>query len=67
MNERIHVWRDTYGAYEHVGLIEATEDHATFRYDRSYHGPAISVRLPVDVEPFSERDTEIFFSALVPE
>lgn len=67
MNERIHVWRDTYGAYEHVGLIEAIEDHATFYYDRDYHGPAISVRLPIGEEPFSERDTEIFFSALVPE
>ena len=67
MNERIHVWRDVYGAYEHVGLIEAMEDHARFRYDGGYCGPAVSVRLPVRKEPFSERDTEVFFSALVPE
>lgn len=67
MNERIHVWRDAYGAYEHVGLIEAIEDHARFRYDVDYRGPAISVRLPVRDELFSERDTEVFFSALVPE
>lgn len=67
MNERIHVWRDVYGAYELVGLIEAVEDHARFHYDRGYRGPAISVRLPVRDDPFSERDTEVFFSALVPE
>ena len=67
MNERIRVWRDTYGAYERVGVIETEEDHVRFRYDVDYRGPAVSVRLPVQAEPFSERDTEVFFSALVPE
>lgn len=67
MNERIHVWRDAYGKYEHVGLIEAEDDHVRFRYDSGYCGPAISVRLPVREGPFPERDTEVFFSALVPE
>lgn len=67
MNERIHVWRDAYTAYEHVGTISAYEDHVTFAYAGDYQGPAISYRLPVRVEPFSERETEVFFSALVPE
>lgn len=67
MNEHIHVWRDTYGAYEHVGAIASRDDHTTFSYDPDYTGPAISVRLPVRREVFSERDTEVFFSALAPE
>ena len=67
MNERIDVWRDTYDTYEHVGTIAAVEDHVTFAYDDDYQGPGISVRLPVQNHAFSERDTEMFFSALVPE
>lgn len=67
MNERIRVWRDAYDTYEQVGTIVADEDRVSFGYDRGYAGPAVSVRLPVRAEPFSERDTEVFFSALIPE
>ena len=67
MNEYVYVWRDAYGRFEHVGHIEAVEDHVTFCYDRTYAGPAISVRLPVREGAYSERETEVFFSALVPE
>lgn len=64
---RVSVWVDCYGGYELVGSIEMRDIGLSFAYAPSYQGPAISARMPLRAEPFSEHETETFFHALAPE
>ena len=61
------VWREYRGAVERVGSILSVDGRIRFRYDESYEGQPVSASLPLQDEPFSERRTSNFFSALIPE
>ena len=63
----LHVWRDAYSSYEHVGTLRDVGSEPTFHYDAGYQGPAISVRLPVKDGEFTGPETTAFFAALTPE
>lgn len=63
----IIVWRERLGLLERVGKILLVDGKIRFSYDESYAGEAISAQLPLSPDPFSERATACFFSALTPE
>lgn len=67
MKRLLDVWRDLYGAFELIGFLYAYNSDIVFRYDRDYDGAAISVALPLQSEPFSPKQTRVFFAALNPE
>ncbi len=67
MEGTLHVFRDNYDSFQLVGTLEPDAAALCFRYDAAYDGPAVSLSLPLQDEPFSPHATEAFFSGLVPE
>ncbi|MCH3942447.1 MAG: HipA domain-containing protein [Atopobiaceae bacterium] len=69
----IGVFREYRGAFEKVGILGPTHDHASmgFCYDVDYlenrTSQAISLNLPLREEPFSIGSARGFFSGLLPE
>lgn len=68
---KIIVFRETSGDFQSIGSIIANEDNILFSYSDDYlackEARAVSVRLPLRPEPFSESETEAFFDGLLPE
>ena len=66
-NPKLHVWRDLYTHFEHVGILQREDDEWEFGYDADYAGKPISLRMPIRTGRYSAQDTSLFFSALAPE
>lgn len=53
---------------ENAGIL--TEEHRSrysFQYDKEYHGPAISLTMPIKSDPYIFEDFPPFFEGLLPE
>ena len=52
-----------------AGYLLDADDHFEFAYDEAYlsHGPAISVTLPLQEEPFISKQLHPFFDGLIVE
>ena len=56
------------GSY--AGMVEETEDGYSFAYDSGYleaNGPAVSLTIPLQEEPFFSETLFPFFDGLIPE
>lgn len=70
--ERYYVSMEQHGSWVPVGTIEGEDSYsARFAYSARYRerpdAAAVSVRLPLQEEPFSPAATRIFFEGLLPE
>ncbi|HIY82696.1 HipA domain-containing protein [Rubneribacter sp.] len=67
----LHVFRDFAGKLEAVGTLSASPSASLFQYDETYLRSAtatsISLSLPLQAEPFSDRAAPAFFEGLLPE
>jgi len=52
---------------QRVGLLSEEPQGYCFTYYRDYHGPAISLSLPVRTEPYLSKKLHPFFHGLAPE
>ncbi len=56
---------------EHAGIIEETDDGYRFTYDSQYiqseAAQPVSLTLPLQAEPFAEKQLFSFFDGLIPE
>ena len=48
-------------------LTEEHRDSYSFQYDKEYHGPAISLIMPIKSDPYIFKDFPPFFEGLLPE
>ena len=54
----------------YAGMVEETEDGYSFAYDSGYleaNGPAVSLTIPLQEEPFFSETLFPFFDGLIPE
>ena len=54
----------------YAGMVEETEDGYSFSYDSGYleaNGPAVSLTIPLQEEPFFSETLFPFFDGLIPE
>ena len=54
----------------YAGMVEETEDGYSFAYDSGYleaNGPAVSLTIPLQKEPFFSETLFPFFDGLIPE
>ena len=54
----------------YAGMVEGTEDGYSFAYDSGYleaNGPAVSLTIPLQEEPFFSETLFPFFDGLIPE
>ena len=54
----------------YAGMVEETEDGYSFAYDSGYleaNGPAVSLTIPLQEEPFFSEPLFPFFDGLIPE
>ena len=54
----------------YAGMVEETEDGYSFAYDSGYleaNGPAVSLTIPLQEEPFFSETLFSFFDGLIPE
>ncbi|RJT37424.1 HipA N-terminal domain-containing protein [Rahnella woolbedingensis] len=63
MARKIEVW--LYG--EAAGVLSERESKYAFSYYAAYMGPALSLSMPVRIEPYLSQDLHPFFKGLAPE
>ncbi len=63
MARQIEVWLYN----KAVGLLSEHEDKYTFIYYHDYSGPALSLSMPVSLEPYQSENLHPFFKGLAPE
>ena len=58
-----------YCGEQYAGILEETGDPRGYRftYDATYQGPAVSLTLPLQSEPFVSAGLFPFFAGLIPE
>jgi len=71
MKEKLYVFREIKGVYQHVGALSSAEEGVVFGYDPEYltsDSPhCISLDLPLQQECFTPKRTRVFFEGLLPE